>query len=1761
MTVPGPSAFPPSTTPATTPSHAPGPAATPNAISTFIPTDPTTSMAPTPAMASGMTPSHPSAPQVRQARPKATAPKLQPVYNTPFGGATTPATAAPTSRVVRSSHPGPLTLEDMRKPRAVATFGFGGMLVMTQPRLASAFSNQPPQAGAVSLLSTGQLLSNVTDVIAMKAFPGPALSKSVKELSNTLTTRCKHADQDAQHMIGANQANPVREASRLLWHMLRLLMESKGTLSGPKGCEKAMHALLAADSALSSAPNGGGMATPPPSLDPMATAILGDCTDSLVSLEKRKSVVLDVQRLMQIGKREEALAVAVKEGIWDHALLLASFISPSVHRDTVSAFVLSTLSIGSPLRMAYLQISSKSSDLFKLGGTTGGMILPGALVGGPMVGGVTPGPAAANGFNPLSNATQSNPYHGLIDHWKTNIATAVANKAPTPVAPASSNPQQPAQTWHEPALMQLGDALWQHCSSVEAAHLCYLLADYGLDAFSPRSRFVLVGADHKRHPRTFAWNVEAIHRTELLEFAKRQNNNKFCFPRFQPYKLAHAIALADMGLLKLSLEYLESIKHIVGSNVKVAAQTYPAQFLTKLDEWHARIKDATSGKPIANVSNTFSSNASSNSSGAASTAAGWFGNILKAAVDKVIGDEEEERRQMQGSQGMNSSLGVTAPGAPTNSSGSIPPPSLNGSLNGPIGAQSGLPNGGTAPVSNNPLVPGGPQLLPPNAKFGFPMHSVGPKMGLPHSMASPKAPVMMPTNNGPLSGSPNVPLVQGAPSTPGLAKGPMPPIPLPSVRGAPPKANAKAPKLTAATNAVPAVSPSPEPVQPPTASLSEDEDDKELSAPWGESKISKTAQELADEAELFDGSFGAPSTNPGTPSLPTVTKTAQELADEAELFDGSFAASDMSTPSTIEDSDPKPESSENTDSKSLVDEVQQEGPVALTEESVAAEKHVSKPSTPEPSDVTDNSDSALETSTASPNPIAGFLPPPKRGAAAAPRKSNRSPVAAFRPSGSTPAPAKVPLAPKGVEESLPSDEADEPIVSPELDVDVSDEPTPPLTPEVPHEEPSTPSSQTSSASSLDIREATSRVKPPKTKTSDTSLTAVPTPSEVPPPSAASQPPPPATVTPKRPSLLPPKKTPASKPAGSPSSPQVSSPPAMLLDAPEGLPPLSAVAKQPFKPVAASSALPPSTQQKRAERMNKSISASTLPRPDVLAQSDVSPDVADDGAHSDDERAQEKVLQDAKAEIDRQDASIVPPASKLPPIANASKPKEASKRKPMPRPQPHAQPPTAGFTPSVFAPVAAPPAESTFTPPKTEAPISAQPTPQQSYGNDDSDSEDDSMKTPQQKPKKEVSKKDAKKDKEVKDAPKTEPKRSRFGWINPRNWFGPKTPQPTKHEVHLGGDLKDSFYRHAELGWVERGKEDEKRAELAARAAPPTKSEKKRAKPSAETNASGDGLVTPQATRGSFSRAGGVTGEEPSTPSVLGSSNGVPGSSRGPRGRRYVGSSGDVIDTKRSSGGSSLFPVAPTTPSAGSNGISVFTPMARAPDAEDDSSSTAETLSTSQEPLEPVATVKQPKKVKEEKTKKEKTKKSKTDEEVNSEEEQDHSQPLTYSASIPVEEVAEDTSAPRKSRAERKAEAAAVAATTAPPPSSSAPPTSGPKKFGSPFGFRPSKGSSSSPRGSAPSISSVGTPDATSHDNEDEDMTPKPTEMDSAQDSAEVDVPEPEAPVAAPLPTAGLHSFNLPPAGAARAKSGVKAARPKSAAARFQPTPSPPAQPK
>lgn len=82
------------------------------------------------------------------------------------------------------------------------------------------------------------------------------------------------------------------------------------------------------------------------------------------------------------------------------------------------------------------------------------------------------------------------------------------------------------------AITQLGDTLLNR-GSLYAAQFCYLMAEAGFGRHGdPEAKLVLLGSDHRKPFPQVATN-EAIHMTEIYEFACSLNDHEFSIPEFQ----------------------------------------------------------------------------------------------------------------------------------------------------------------------------------------------------------------------------------------------------------------------------------------------------------------------------------------------------------------------------------------------------------------------------------------------------------------------------------------------------------------------------------------------------------------------------------------------------------------------------------------------------------------------------------------------------------------------------------------------------------------------------------------------------------------------------------------------------------------------------------------------------------------------------------------------------------------------------------------------------------------------------------------------------------------------------------------------------------------------------------------------------------------------------------------------------------------------------------------------------------------------------
>uniref|UniRef100_A0A131YY82 Protein transport protein Sec16A n=1 Tax=Rhipicephalus appendiculatus TaxID=34631 RepID=A0A131YY82_RHIAP len=245
------------------------------------------------------------------------------------------------------------------------------------------------------------------------------------------------------------------------------------------------------------------------------------CDGSQLGTTTTSHVVAKFREYLLFGRKKCALEWATKHGLWGHALSLASRMDTKTHAAMMTRFT-NALSLNDPLRTLYQQLSGRQ-------------------------------PAAA----PLV-ATMK------WGDWRPHLAMILSN--------ASASPEADARN-----VTILGDALARH-GCLAAAHFCYLVAHVEFGSYSRKSsKLVLLGADHRTLPfRRFASN-EAIHCTEIYEYARSLSDSSFMLPHLQEYKFLHATRLAEYGFLEEALRYCEVLAVAMAQDcvsVQVAAQTF-----------------------------------------------------------------------------------------------------------------------------------------------------------------------------------------------------------------------------------------------------------------------------------------------------------------------------------------------------------------------------------------------------------------------------------------------------------------------------------------------------------------------------------------------------------------------------------------------------------------------------------------------------------------------------------------------------------------------------------------------------------------------------------------------------------------------------------------------------------------------------------------------------------------------------------------------------------------------------------------------------------------------------------------------------------------------------------------------------------------------------------------------------------------------------------------------------------------------------------
>ncbi|KFB44795.1 hypothetical protein ZHAS_00012702 [Anopheles sinensis] len=213
------------------------------------------------------------------------------------------------------------------------------------------------------------------------------------------------------------------------------------------------------------------------------------------------------------GNISEALEWATEHNLWGHALFLASKVDSRQHANVMMKFA-NKLTLNDPLQTLYQLLSGRT-------------------------------PASVT---------------SVLDEkwgdWRPHLAMLMSNSSAKPELIKKS-------------ITTLGDTLLNR-GDLYAAHFCYLLSDVAFGRFADVKqdaaltggsavRLVLLGAaHHHRNFRELSTN-ESIMMTEIYEYARSLNEDRYSIAELQRYKYLLACRMLDQGMQLKCLLYMEQI--------------------------------------------------------------------------------------------------------------------------------------------------------------------------------------------------------------------------------------------------------------------------------------------------------------------------------------------------------------------------------------------------------------------------------------------------------------------------------------------------------------------------------------------------------------------------------------------------------------------------------------------------------------------------------------------------------------------------------------------------------------------------------------------------------------------------------------------------------------------------------------------------------------------------------------------------------------------------------------------------------------------------------------------------------------------------------------------------------------------------------------------------------------------------------------------------------------------------------------------------
>ncbi|XP_063139022.1 protein transport protein Sec16A isoform X4 [Rattus norvegicus] len=418
----------------------------------------------------------------------------------------------------------PTSPEKFTVPHVCARFGPGGQLLKVIPNLPS--EGQP---ALVEIHSLETLLQHTPEQEEMRSFPGP-LGKDDTHKVDVINFAQNKATKCLQ-----NESLIDKESASLLWNFIILLCRQNGTVVGTDIAE-----LLLRDHRTvwlpGKSPNEANLidftneAVEQVEEEESGEAQLSFLTDSqTVTSSVLEKETERFRELLLYGRKKDALESAMKNGLWGHALLLASKMDSRTHARVMTRFA-NSLPINDPLQTVYQLMSGRM---------------------------------------PAASTCCGDEKWG---DWRPHLAMVLSN--------LNNNMDVESRT-----MATMGDTLASK-GLLDAAHFCYLMAQVGFGVYTKKTtKLVLIGSNHSLPFLKFATN-EAIQRTEAYEYAQSLGAHTCSLPNFQVFKFIYLCRLAEMGLATQAFHYCE----VIAKSVLTQPTAYSPVLISQLIQMASQLR-------------------------------------------------------------------------------------------------------------------------------------------------------------------------------------------------------------------------------------------------------------------------------------------------------------------------------------------------------------------------------------------------------------------------------------------------------------------------------------------------------------------------------------------------------------------------------------------------------------------------------------------------------------------------------------------------------------------------------------------------------------------------------------------------------------------------------------------------------------------------------------------------------------------------------------------------------------------------------------------------------------------------------------------------------------------------------------------------------------------------------------------------------------------------------------------------------------------